>query len=468
MNCIELFALKSLERKDQLAFVSPHGPSYTFGDLRERVMRVQSSLVLKQFKAGDSVLIATNPSVDLYAIVIAVMGLGGSIVLVEPWMPIKRISEVIKLVSPKFFISSFVGNLWGLRVPEIRQIPHWTKPHKLLSGKKDELIVSSVDETTPGIITFTSGTSGAPKGVVRDQGYLLRQFEVLNKSLHLDDYSGSDLCIFANWTLLNLAQGKPTVFFPANWSKKNFLWLADASKTYNIETMTSGPAFIRAMNQQIKLNNIRDIHIGGALTPCSLFEELFKTYQDTQILHVYGSSEVEPVCVADARASVLKSKERNFYHALYLGSPIPEILHDNKKEGMWVSGPHVCPFYLNNQRENELNKRRDQENRIWHFMGDRIDIDQNNDWWYSGRSQLLAEDFQKEQELYVFLGHDLAFLYRDEKNDIQLIGENLLDKKESLKKKFPFIANIHEAKINKDKRHRARIDRKATMGKIKL
>jgi len=272
MNCIELFAMKSILMKNQLAFVSPNAPTYTFLDLRERVIRVQSSLLEKKFKVGDSVLLAIGPSIDLYAIILAVMGLGGSIVLVEPWMPIKRISEVIKIVNPKIFISSTLGNLWGLRVPEIRQIPHWIRPGTLLSGKNSQLILESVDELTPGIITFTSGTSGTPKGVVREQGYLVRQFEVLKKSLHFDAFSGSDLCIFANWTLLNLAQGKPTVFFPTNWSKKNFQWLEGASKFYNIETMTAGPAFMKSMNAEITLSNIKDIHIGGALTPCSQFQ----------------------------------------------------------------------------------------------------------------------------------------------------------------------------------------------------
>ncbi|MDD4972934.1 MAG: AMP-binding protein [Bacteriovorax sp.] len=468
MNCIDLFAQKSLEIKDQLAFVSPYGTAFSFSDLRERVMRVQSYLLDKNFKSGDSVLIAIDVSIDLYSTVIAVMGLGGTIILVEPWMPIKKISEVIKSVSPKFFVSSLVGNIWGLRVPEIRSIPHWIRPSSLLSGQKNELICEAVDEKTPGVITFTSGTSGTPKGVVREQGYLLRQFSVLKKSLHFDQYAGSDLCIFANWALLNLAQGRPTVFFPAKWSKKNFNWLEQASKTYNIETLTCGPAFIKNILQETKLHNIKDIHIGGALTPCKLFEDVFKTYPDVQVSQVYGSSEVEPVCTIDARPAVTKSKERNFYHTLYLGKPIEEISFENKSDGMWVTGPHVCPFYLNNQKENELNKRKDEQNRVWHFMGDRIQIDSDQDWWYSGRSQMSMDDFFMEQNLYNILGNDLAFIHRNSNNQIMLIGENLKSTQIILKQKFPQIDSFIDSKIIKDIRHRARIDRKAILAKLKL
>lgn len=451
-----------------MAFVSPFAPSYTFSDLRDRVARTQRSLLSLGFKKDDSVLIAIDISIDLYSTIIAVMGLGGTIVLVEPWMAIKKISEVINLVKPKIFVSSMIGNLWGMRVAEIRHIPHWVTPAKLLSGKSDKLIVESVAPDSKSVITFTSGTSGQPKGVVREQGYLLRQFEVLHDSLKLDHYQGSDLCIFANWTLLNLAQGKPTVFFPAKWSKKNFEWLKSAAPKYNIETMTSGPAFIKTLNSFVSLSTLKDIHIGGALTPNSLFSDLDKTYPNSQILQIYGSSEVEPVCVVDARLSIKKSAEKNFYHSLYLEKPIPQIKHQNGENGMWVSGPHVCSFYLNNQKENELNKKLDAEGNLWHFMGDRISIDEHDDWWYSGRSQMSEVDFLREQELYMFLGNDSAFFHRDEKDRIFLIGEKLKSRQAVLKHRFPEVTRVIEAKILRDVRHRSRIDRKAILAKLKL
>jgi len=466
MNCIELFSIRSLERRDQIAFATLKGREWTFSELRERVSCVQSALLKRKFQTGDAVLVATEPSVDLYALVIAVLGLGGTIVLVEPWMPIAKIAEVIRLVKPKIFVTGVLGTFWGMRVKEIRDIPEWVRPSQLLNEKSDGLKMISVDPKTPGIVTFTSGTSGTPKGVVREQGYLVEQFNVLRKSLETDKFEGSDLCIFANWTLLNLAQGKPTVFFPSQWSSKNFQLLAEAAKKYNIETMTAGPAFASMLLKQKPLPNLKDIHIGGALTPNQLFKDLFHHYPETHFVHVYGSSEVEPVCTVDAKISVQKSEERNFFHSLYLGQPIPEIQFENKADGLWVTGPHVCPFYLNNQRENELNKRKDSDGRIWHFMGDRIEIDSENSWWYQGRSQLLASDFLMEQKLYQLLNHDRAFIHRSE-NRLLLVGEDFSNRLQEIKTALPEIENVFETTIIRDNRHRARIDRKATLKKIK-
>ncbi len=466
MNCIEFFAIRSQEKREEMAFAPLNGRACTFSELRERVSRVQASLLKRKFQTGDAVLVATEPSVDLYALVIAVLGLGGSIVLVEPWMPIAKIAEVIRLVKPKIFVTGVLGTFWGLRVKEIRDISEWVRPAQLLKEKSDGLKIVSVDPKTPGIITFTSGTSGTPKGVVREQGYLVQQFNVLKKSLETDKFEGSDLCIFANWTLLNLAQGKSTVFFPSQWSSKNFRLLEEAAVKYKIETMTAGPAFAAMLLKQKPLPHLRDIHIGGALTPTHLFKDLFSHYPETHFVHVYGSSEVEPVCTVDARISVQKSEERQFFHSLFLGKPISEIQFENKKDGIWVTGPHVCPFYLNNQRENELNKKKDAEGRIWHFMGDRIEIDSEKDWWYMGRSQLQASDFLLEQKLYQLLNHDRAFLHRSE-NRLLLVGEDIQSRASEIKTAIPEIENIFETKIKRDNRHRARIDRKATLKKIK-
>lgn len=450
-----------------MAFATLDGKECTFSQLRERVGRVQAGLLKRSFKSGDSVLLAVEPSIDLYAIVIAVLGLGGSVVLVEPWMPVKNIAEVIKLIRPKIFVTGVFGTFWGMRVKEIREIPEWVRPHRLLSESKSELIAVDVDEKNPGIITFTSGTSGKPKGVVREQGYLVRQFTVLNKALHTDAFEGSDLCIFANWTLLNLAQGKSTVFFPSKWSEKNFKALELSAKKYKIETLTAGPAFMSKLLDMAPLPDLKDVHVGGALTSNALFQKMFAHYSETNFVHVYGSSEVEPVCVVNAKDSVKHSLSNQFYHALYLGRPIEEISYDKREEGMWVSGPHVCPFYLNNQRENELNKRKDNEGRIWHFMGDRIQVDGNNEWWYQGRSQLLSEDFLLEQKVYQFLNHDRAFIQRKD-DHLHLIGEELKGRSSEIVRQFPEVKSIHEAKIIRDIRHRARIDRKASSKKINL
>ena len=466
MNCTLPFSIASKDLGDKIAFAIPGKKSESFSELRQKVSRIQSTLRKKNFSYGDNLLLAMDVSTDLYALVIATMGLGGTVILVEPWMSMSRISEVISLVKPKIFVSNFVGKLWGLRVSEIRSIPIWLSLKDLLDSNGRELLCLEVEKSTPGIITFTSGTSGVPKGVVREQGYLLDQFSVLKNNLQFEKFEGADLCIFANWSLLNLAQGKTTVFFPPKWSKKNFSWLQDVSLKYNIQTFTSGPAFAQNLLWLTNIKTFKDIHIGGALTPNKLFSDLIKNYPDAHISQIYGSSEVEPVCTINAQDSINLSIKHGFFHALVLGKPIPEIKHEDSSRGMWVSGPHVCPFYLNNRDENLKNKRKDEKGLIWHFMGDRITTDENGNWIYSGREAMDSKDFFLEQSIYNLINHDQAFLHR-EGNDLSLIGENINQHRLDILSKFPEITKIIDSKIIKDQRHRARIDRGAILKRIK-
>lgn len=194
MNCTFPFSIASKDLGDKIAFAIPGKKSESFSELRQKVSRIQATLMKKNFSYGDNLLLAMDVSTDLYALVIATMGLGGTVILVEPWMSMSRISEVISLVKPKIFVSNFVGKLWGLRVSEIRSIPIWLSLKDLLDSNGRELLCLEVEKSTPGIITFTSGTSGVPKGVVREQGYLLDQFSVLKIICNLKN---SKVLIFA-------------------------------------------------------------------------------------------------------------------------------------------------------------------------------------------------------------------------------------------------------------------------------
>ena len=59
---------------------------------------------------------------------------------------------------------------------------------------------------TPALVTFTSGSTGAPKAAVRTHGFLLEQHRVLAESLRLtpDDLDLTTLPIFV---LANLGSG---------------------------------------------------------------------------------------------------------------------------------------------------------------------------------------------------------------------------------------------------------------------
>ncbi|WP_374075055.1 AMP-binding protein [Bdellovibrio bacteriovorus] len=468
MNCVELFTQKAKEHPHRTAIWLSPTQQISFAELLRQGGKAQHTLRKMNLKAGDSLLLLETLTPELYAIICAALGLGVSVILVEPWMPVTDIEHVINLVKPKVFATRWWGYLWGLRVPAIRQIPHWMHVKKLFAANNDSFKAESVDPQIPGIITFTTGTTGKPKGVRRNQGYLIDQFHALDQSLELTKYDGPDMTLFANFALANLAAGRTSVIVHPKWKKSQLEQIFALPKEQQPVSLTTGPAFLLELFKYKNiLPELQSIHVGGALTDTWIFKEAFNKWPQAHFLHLYGSSEAEPVAHADAKEAVNHSESRGYFQTLFVGHPASQIQSQFEDTGLWVTGPHVCPEYVGNPEENQKNKRKDPSGHVWHSMGDRIVADDKG-WWYSGRSQQSLSDFELEQKVYSFLKSSKSFIYRSPEKGLCLVGENIAAKENEIKKLFPVIVAVHEAPIIRDRRHRARIDRLQSLKKAGL
>ena len=455
---------------DLVAFYPLGGKATSFGELMRLSLGAQESLLQLGFQVGDSVLLADSISAEFYACVMAVLGLGGKVILVEPFLPISEIKQIIAAARPKVMIASWPGRIWGARVEAIRCIPHWKSARQLCwemhsrSSKQTKIRMVPRLPTDPGILTFTSGTTGGSKGVVRTHAALIAQNIAIRDAARLDTYSGPDLAIFANLVLANLGMGRGTLFVPPKWKNSDLKKIHDLPPELKPHSLSAGPAFMeKLIAADVELASLRSIHIGGALTDIKTMKKVFSKWTDSKVFHVYGSSEAEPVAFSDARVAVRKSEERGFIQTLLLGDLIQGVDALHEADQIWVTGRHVCQMYLGNDEENSRSKRRDEQDRVWHAMGDRVEVAPDG-LWYAGRTGQTRDDFILEQEIYSFLGESTSFIFRNEQNERVLSGENLSRRKNDLQTRFKDreIKWIQEKKIIRDRRHRARIDRGAS------
>lgn len=465
VNCTELFLRHARHNPARPAIIVPGRERMSFGGLSLTAGRAQQILRNRGVGARDSVLVVDRLGGRLYATVLAILGLGAEVVLVEPWMPVSQIEEMIRLVQPKAFIAHWLGKVWGARVPAIRKIPVWISASRLTSGTSSaSFCAERVAPSTRAILTFTSGTTGRPKGVVRQQGYLLRQHEVFSRRFDSGSHSKPDLCIFANFALANLASNRTSIVVP-NWKASTLRSIDALSEELAPETLTAGPGFLRELMRHSEASSLRSIHVGGALTDCSILESAFEKWKNAHFTHVYGGSEVEPVALADAKEAVRRSRGRGLFQTLYLGKNVPEIAYRSDEAGLWVSGPHVCPEYLGNAEENRRFKRTDADGTLWHAMGDRI-VEDGEGWWYAGRVGQPATDFELEQRIYRRLGSSKCFVHSAGQAPAKvLVGEKLSPRRQELLRDFPELQGVVESKIRRDRRHRARIDRNKSLPK---
>ncbi len=468
MNCLTLVADQLQSRGDQMALWTESDGPVSFEAMGILTRRAQAMLRRQGIGHGDHVLLFTLPGPRLYAMIMGILGLGATVMLVEPWMPIDRVDHVVRTTKPKAFYAGLIGRLWGWRIKAIREIPlHLGLKSFEHEAPLDRLVIEPMDGQERGIVTFSSGTSAAPKGVVRTQQYLEDITRIINKYEPPDAERRPDLCLFANLATLHLANGRAALIVPHHWKKKSLAKMSALAEAYQPVSLTCGPAFLRHLldTPEAPFRKLEHIGVGGALTPNALFDQAFARWPDAKFTHIYGGSEVEPVAHCDAREAVERSRARGLFHALYVGHTIEELGVDlSDEKGPWVAGPNVCPEYVGANDDNKKYKRRDSEGRLWHFMGDRLESAPEG-FYYAGRSFQEPGVFAMEQKIYAKLERDKLFLHRDAQGRLCAIGEGVKRDLGVIQAVAPEVQRAFDVKLTVDRRHRARIDRAPALGK---
>ncbi len=471
MNCASRVIPHLRERGGRAAIWTVRDGPVAFSEMGALAAGTQRVARAEGLTSGVPVLVLAAPGPRLFAAVLGLIALGIPVMFVEPWMPVADIEHAIEIAKPQAFIGSPLALLWGLRVAAIRRIPRWLHLRRVTrSDRSAPFRADDVDPATPAVITFTTGTTGQPKGIVRSHQCMWDLHEILTDGGKRDAIDAPDLCIFPNIALLHLGTGRGAVIVPKAWSDRDLHRIAMLPPALQPRTLSCGPAFLRTLTRFAERMpgafRLQSFHVGGALTDCAIFERAFERWNDATFTHVYGGTEAEPVAHADARASVTHSRRRGRFQTLHVGAPIPQIAAVPSPEGLWVSGPNVAPIYRPEPGAHAKTQRVDEAGRYWHCMGDRVTPDSDG-WWLGGRASQPAEEFELEQRIYARLGTSACFVHRDPAGRLVLYGENVSRKRAEagagFATEFPEVEMIREGTIVRDRRHRARIDRRASL-----
>jgi acyl-coenzyme A synthetase/AMP-(fatty) acid ligase len=471
MNCASDFLRNDLKNNHDIALVFfknyqrslKNKNIVTFSGFYQRVVKAQKYLQKLNFKKGDAILLFEKPKADFYAFLVAMMGLGIEAVMVEPWLSLKMIDKVIGDVQPKGFLATWVGRLWGMRISSIRKIPFWFSSkilHQENYQSSDQAIAVEMKPDDNAIISFTTGTSGAPKGVYRSHHLLHVSGKTIKK--YLPTSKSFDLVFFPNLVLENFEMRRGSIIVDHSCSERVLKDLDKVDQIYPIKSMVGNPHSIKMLINSCELKNLEDVYIGGALGDCNLYEKAFEKWPRTKFTHVYGSSEAEPVAVADLKQAVKLSREAGYFQNIVLGNPIEEIKVKIQNDVLWVSGEHVSALYRGDEASNKKNKQIDTNGNLWHNMGDLVQKNEQQILWYQGRSFQTIEEFNLENKIYQITKSSASFIFAYE-GDLALVGEGLEPFTVEIKKQFPKIKKIFHRKIYRDRRHQSRLDRDKTL-----
>lgn len=397
----------------------------TYGELAREIKKYALALENSGMQAGDRVILLLPVSVDLYALVLASMAVGIIPVLINPRLSKSAFFHCIRQVQAKGIISNHFLLKISWLIPVLRRIPlkfslagsfpgirNLKKAASNTSTNFFQLKALSPEHTA--LITFTSGSSGLPKGVNRTHSNLINQHLAL-KAEFAPLAQQIDMPAFPVLTLHNLCCGistvMPLVRFK-NIAQVNVPLLLEQMKTFSINTLSGPPAYLRCiidycLKEEIVLPQIQGVAVGGAPVEVILCEQLLQVFPQATTYIVYGSSEAEPIASIDFQ-SYIKTKAQHHlgfcvgYQAqsVYVNF-LPVERENGKTFAYWednlcssgesgeiiVSGEHVCKHYFENPEADQKYKLRDRQGNIWHCTGDIGFKDMQGRIWLLGRRE---------------------------------------------------------------------------------
>jgi acyl-coenzyme A synthetase/AMP-(fatty) acid ligase len=391
----------------------------SYAQLSAASASVAAGLAARGIERGDCVFVFVPMAVELYVTLFAVLRLGAVAVFLDSWARRDQLSQCALQVRPRGFVGPEPAHAMTAGVPGFEDLRVAVRVGPGESGhvSLDELAlearhceIAPVSSTDSALVTFTTGSSGVPKGADRTHGFLVAQHEALRRSVPYTE-TDVDLPVFPVFSLNNLASGVTTVLPDLDLAAPR-PEDGDTLLTQILETAatcaTLSPSLLRAVIGAAGHGascSLRRVVTGGAPIGPQDIERFAAAFPDTELHILYGSTEVEPI--AHLLAEEMPGSESE-PEGVCLGAPTPDLRlrfitptrgpvslqdggwerwHVEAREGgeLLVAGAHVCQGYFRNPDAMSRAKVRDQDGTVWHRTGDVCRLDERGRLWMLGR-----------------------------------------------------------------------------------
>lgn len=469
----------------------------TYSDLYKEVSNFADYLKKKGIKKGSNVLVLVPMSKNLYVTLLAIWSIGATACFMDAGfikngMKKNKFDEIDSIVGKTVYLlyANINKNLRKLKI-KINE--------KFIDKLKSDnhLEICDVEEDFPAILTYTSGTTGAPKIAARSHEFLSIQAEILKNCLNYeeDDIELSSVPIF---TLSNIDAGITTCIADGNFTN---LGNSNAEKIVTqiinkkINRIMAAPGLLNLINKyckdnSIKIDQVTKVFSGGGAIFVDFINDIKSVFPNARIVTLYGSTEAEPIAemdVSDISEDVMNKIKEG--HGIPAGNivgvsdckiiniGIKEIGDISKEEfdklqtngigEIVVSGRNVLKGYVNGYGDKE--NKFSVDGIKYHRTGDMGFLDENNNLWLRGRIKEPFFNIEAALHARFKIGKTAVFKNNDE---IILVLENgdkidESDIREAIS--FEKIDKIkYVEKIPVDKRHSTKVDYKELRKLLKM
>ncbi len=391
--------------------------SLSFSELETLSNRCANLLRAKGIEEGMRVQLAVRPGLELILITFALFKLGAVPVVIDPGMGVKSFLACVKRTQPTALIGiplamGLCRIFWNsFRSVKIRLKVGSRFEKSLMRASEDAVLVATQPDDLAAIL-FTSGSTGAPKGVLYEHGMFDAQIRLIGKTYGIER-GEIDLPMLPVFALFNPAFGMTTVVpemdpsRPASVDPKNIVQAILQNKvTSSFGSPVLWTKICRYCEEHsITLPTIKRVLMAGAPVSPSLIDAFKKVIVNGEIHTPYGATESLPVSSISGKRILEETMQKTNHGAgTCVGKLVDEVeakviaIHEGpiislasvdelpigEVGEILVKGPVVTKAY-DQLKEATLAAKIFDRDQVWHRMGDTGHLDADGNLWFCGR-----------------------------------------------------------------------------------
>ena len=292
---IEQHALDAPERRA----VTFGATSWSYGQLVAEADRLVHRLRAEGIGRQDRIAVCAAPDLYVPVALLAILKLGAVYVPIGDGYPSARIRAVVDDVVPTIVLTAGgTGALFeGLRV-RTADLADLCAPADVEAAPP-----ASVDDADDAYIFYTSGTTGAPKGIAVGYGALRFYIDSAIETYGMD---GGDIMLSTARYAFSISLFELLAPLVAGGT----LWLLERDRVMTAPELSSvlqqatiahiGPSLMQRLLDHVELSGIepqsfdrlRHISSGGDVVPPELLERMKQSFQKAEIFVIYGCTEI--------------------------------------------------------------------------------------------------------------------------------------------------------------------------------
>lgn len=407
----------------------------SFADLSAEAGAWQAEFTARGIRRGDRTLVMVRPGLPLIAAVFALFGLGAVPVVIDPGMGLKSFLAGVRRSRPRALVgiplARVISHLFrtAFGSVEVRVAASGSPTARLggaphVSNQKFQVVDSAAADLAA--VLFTSGSTGAPKGVRYTHGMFAAQVELIRATYGITP-GERDLPMLPVFALFNPALGMTTVvpeLDPARPASVDPARIVQAIRQEAITTSFGSPTLWAKIARHCAANGItlptlRRVLCAGAPVPPGLWSAMGKILPHGELHSPYGATEVLPVSsirasevLAETAAATLAGRGTCVGHVItgnkariiaLTDDPLPTLADARELPAgeigeIVVRGPTVTQAYDDLPEATAAAKIREDnpkdsnplggcgaDGAVWHRMGDTGYLDAEGRLWFCGR-----------------------------------------------------------------------------------